>query len=53
MSYRKLTQSISDRTLEEHPITERDLAHLDWKGLSTRRLKEAWDGDEDVLYDYL
>ncbi len=35
------------------PITERDLDHLEWKGLVTRRLGQAWDREEDALYDYL
>jgi prevent-host-death family protein len=35
------------------PITERDLEDLEWKGLAARRLSEAWEGEEDALYDYL
>ena len=35
------------------PVTEQDLEQLEWKGLATRRLSEAWDGEEDALYDYL
>jgi hypothetical protein len=33
--------------------TEQDLEHLEWKGLVTRRLGQAWDREEDALYDYL
>ena len=35
------------------PITEQDLERLEWKGLTTRRLSKAWDGEDDALYDYL
>jgi hypothetical protein len=35
------------------PITEQDLDHLEWKELATRRLSDAWEGEEDALYDYL
>jgi prevent-host-death family protein len=35
------------------PITEQDIERLEWKGLATRRLSEAWDGEDDALYDYL
>jgi prevent-host-death family protein len=35
------------------PITEQDLEHLEWKGLGSRRLSEAWEGEDDALYDYL
>jgi prevent-host-death family protein len=35
------------------PIDERDLEHLEWKGLGRKRLQEAWNGDDDGLYDYL
>jgi prevent-host-death family protein len=35
------------------PITEQDLARLEWKGLAARRLSQAWEGEEDALYDYL
>jgi prevent-host-death family protein len=35
------------------PITEQDLEQLEWKGLSSRRLSEAWEGEDDALYDYL
>lgn len=35
------------------PITEEDLEQFEWKGLATRRLSEAWEGEDDALYDYL
>ena len=35
------------------PISERDLETLDWKRLADKRLREAWEGDDDALYDYL
>jgi prevent-host-death family protein len=35
------------------PMTEQDIEHLEWKGLAARRLSQAWEGDEDTLYDYL
>ena len=35
------------------PITEEDLEKLEWKGLASRQLSEAWEGEEDELYDYL
>jgi prevent-host-death family protein len=35
------------------PITEEDLEDLEWKGLASRRLGKAWEGEEDKLYDYL
>ena len=34
-------------------ITEEDLDRLEWKGLAKRRLSQAWEGEEDALYDYL
>jgi prevent-host-death family protein len=27
------------------PITEQDLERLEWKGLATRRLNQAWEGE--------
>ena len=33
------------------PISERDLEALDWKRLAEQRLREAWDGEDDALYD--
>ena len=35
------------------PITEQDLEHLEWKGLTDQRLTQAWEGEEDEIYDYL
>ena len=35
------------------PITEQDLERLEWKGLAARRLIQAWEGEDDALYDYL
>ena len=35
------------------PITDQDIEQLEWKGLATRRLSKAWDGEDDALYDYL
>ena len=35
------------------PISEGDLEALGWGELAKRRLEEAWEGEEDVLYDYL
>ena len=35
------------------PISERDLETLDWKGLANTRLRQAWEGEDDALYDYL
>jgi len=35
------------------PITQHDLERLEWKGLVSRRLSQAWEGEEDSLYDYL
>jgi hypothetical protein len=34
-------------------IPEQDLDQLDWRRLANRRLSEAWEGEEDALYDYL
>jgi prevent-host-death family protein len=34
-------------------ITEQDLERLEWKGLASRRLDQAWEGEDDALYDYL
>jgi prevent-host-death family protein len=30
-----------------------DLEELAWKDLATRRLADAWEGEDDALYDYL
>ncbi len=34
-------------------ITEEDLERLEWSSLATRRLSQAWEGEDDALYDYL
>ena len=34
-------------------ITEQDIERLEWKGLAARRLSQAWEGEDDALYDYL
>lgn len=35
------------------PISEQDLEGLGWKQLADERLRVAWEGEEDALYDYL
>lgn len=35
------------------PISERDLEGLGWERLAADRLREAWEGEDDALYDYL
>jgi len=35
------------------PISERDLEALNWQRLADQRLREAWEGEDDALYDYL
>jgi len=35
------------------PLTEQDLEGLAWNGLARERLRRAWEGDDDALYDYL
>ncbi len=35
------------------PITEGDLESLGWGQLAKQRLADAWEGEEDALYDYL
>lgn len=35
------------------PISERDLEMLDWSRLAEKRLREAWAGEDDALYDDL
>lgn len=35
------------------PITERDLEGLGWERLAEDRLRRAWEGEDDALYDYL
>lgn len=35
------------------PISERDLEELAWDRLAADRLRQAWEGEDDALYDYL
>jgi prevent-host-death family protein len=35
------------------PLSESDLEMLDWKRLAEKRLRDAWEGEEDALYDDL
>jgi prevent-host-death family protein len=35
------------------PISERDLEALGWERLAGDRLRQAWEGEDDALYDYL
>ncbi len=35
------------------PISEGALEALAWERLAGRRLQEAWEGEDDALYDYL
>jgi prevent-host-death family protein len=35
------------------PISERDLGGLGWERLAEDRLRQAWEGEDDALYDYL
>ena len=35
------------------PISGRDLERLDWGQLAEERLRQAWKGEDDALYDYL
>ncbi len=35
------------------PISEGGLEALGWERLAERRLQEAWEGEDDALYDYL
>ncbi len=35
------------------PLDEEDLDALDWKSLAENRLRDAWKGEDDALYDYL
>jgi prevent-host-death family protein len=34
-------------------LDEEDLEDLGWRELARRRLNEAWEGEDDGLYDYL
>lgn len=35
------------------PISEQDLEGLGWGQLAAERLRQAWEGEDDALYDYL
>ncbi|MBI1722980.1 MAG: type II toxin-antitoxin system Phd/YefM family antitoxin [Gemmatimonadetes bacterium] len=35
------------------PLSEREAEDLIWSRLAERRLGEAWEGEDDALYDYL
>jgi prevent-host-death family protein len=35
------------------PLREGDLAELAWRELARKRLAQAWEGEEDALYEYL
>ena len=35
------------------PLSEADLAALQWRELARRKLSRAWEGEDDALYDYL
>jgi prevent-host-death family protein len=35
------------------PIRTRDLEALSWQHLADERLREAWEEEDDALYDYL
>jgi len=35
------------------PISDKDLEELAWERLGTDRLREAWEREDDALYDYL
>ena len=35
------------------PISEGDLEGLAWSQLAKERLQNAWEGEDDALYDYL
>ena len=35
------------------PISEGDLEALGWEQLARTRLQQAWEGEDDALYDYL
>ena len=34
-------------------LAEKDLESLDWKRLAEHRLRRAWEGEPDALYEYL
>jgi prevent-host-death family protein len=35
------------------PLAEQDLEELQWRELARRRLDQAWEDEDDALYDYL
>lgn len=35
------------------PLAEQDLEELQWRELARRRLAQAWEDEDDALYDYL
>jgi prevent-host-death family protein len=35
------------------PLSERDLEMLDWRRLAEKRLRDAWEDEDDALYDDL
>lgn len=35
------------------PIRARDVENLGWQQLADERLRHAWEGEDDALYDYL
>lgn len=35
------------------PLSAEDLEELEWKQLGMRKLAQAWEGEDDALYDYL
>lgn len=35
------------------PLHPRDLEALSWQHLAADRLRQAWEGEDDALYDYL
>jgi prevent-host-death family protein len=35
------------------PISEQDLEGLGWEQLAQNRLRDAWEGEDDALYNYL
>ncbi len=35
------------------PLSEHDLADVGWDRLAEARLRQAWDDEDDALYDYL
>ena len=35
------------------PISDKDLEGLGWEQLGQERLRKAWEGEDDALYNYL